>query len=53
MCAEPVHNSIRMGEAEHEEAAEEAAWQEVNSDPDHAMSYGDWELVHIQEEKTA
>jgi hypothetical protein len=40
-------------EAEHEEAAEAEAWREVNSDPDHAMSYGNWELLNIQEETTA
>jgi len=40
-------------EAEHEEAAEAEAWREVNADPDHAMSYGNWELLNIQEETTA
>jgi hypothetical protein len=40
-------------EAEHEEAAESEAWGEVSADPDHAMSYGNWELLNIQEEQTA
>ena len=26
------------------EEAEAEAWDDVNSDPDHAISYGEWEL---------
>ena len=37
-------------DAEHEEAAEMEAWKEVQLDPDHAMDYGDWELLSIEKE---
>jgi hypothetical protein len=37
-------------EAEHEEGAEAQAWNEVQKDPDHALSYGEWELVSVTTE---
>ena len=40
-------------EAEHEEGAEADAWREVQNDPDHALSYGNWELVSIEQEGEA
>jgi hypothetical protein len=33
--------------------AQAQAWAEVNADPDHAMSYGEWELMSIENEVTA
>ena len=39
-------------EAKSKEDAEEQAWAEVNADSDHAISYGDWELMSISEEVT-
>ena len=35
-------------EAKNEEDAEAQAWAEVNADLDHAISYGDWELMSIE-----
>jgi hypothetical protein len=35
-------------DAEHEEDAEMQAWIELERDPDHAMSYGDWSLASIE-----
>ena len=37
-------------EAKNEEGAEAEAWDEVNRDPDHALSYGEWELVSVEPE---
>ena len=37
-------------EAENEEGAESEAWSEVHKDPDHALSYGEWELVSVTPE---
>jgi hypothetical protein len=32
--------------------AEAQAWAEIDADPDHAMSYGEWELMSIEQEAT-
>jgi hypothetical protein len=32
--------------------AEAQAWAEIDADPDHAMSYGEWELMSIEKEVT-
>jgi hypothetical protein len=40
-------------EAKDEEDAEAQAWAEVNSDSDQAISYGNWELMSIEEEELA
>ena len=39
-------------EAKDEEDAEDQAWAEVNADLDHASSYGDWELMSIEERES-
>jgi hypothetical protein len=36
-------------DADSPEEAEAQAWADVNSDPDHAISYGNWELESIEE----
>jgi len=40
-------------EAKNEEDAEAQAWGEVNADQDHAISYGNWELMSIEERELA
>jgi hypothetical protein len=39
-------------EAKSKADAEAQAWAEVDADPDHAMSYGEWELMSIEKEVT-
>ena len=36
-------------EAESPEDAEVQAWADVNSDPDHVMSLGEWECLEVDE----
>jgi len=36
-------------EADSPEDAEVQAWAEVNADPDHAMSHGEWECLDVEE----
>jgi hypothetical protein len=36
-------------EADSPEEAERQAWADVNSDPDHAMSLGEWECLEVEE----
>lgn len=40
-------------EATDQDHAETLAWQEVQNDPDHAVSYGAWDVVSIEEIETA
>jgi hypothetical protein len=40
-------------EAKNEADAEAQAWADVNADPEHASSYGEWELMSIEKEVTA
>jgi hypothetical protein len=36
-------------EADSPEEAERQAWADVNLDPDHAMSLGEWECLEVEE----
>lgn len=40
-------------EAKNKKDAEAQAWAEVIADSDHATSYGDWELMSIEEGELA
>lgn len=40
-------------DADSKEDAIAQAWDEVRADSDHATSYGEWDLVDVEEEQTA